>query len=82
MTQPPLFVKDFLLLPPASRAMQPAKAAPGNMLALSPSWTQQLGAGGATQVLRDSTTDDAWGRLTGWIGTMGRRLPAQRGVQL
>jgi len=38
------------------------------VLALSPSWTQQLG-GGTAQVLRDSTTYDAWSRLTVWIGT-------------
>jgi YD repeat-containing protein len=38
------------------------------VLALSPSWTQQLG-GGTAQVLRDSTTYDAWGRLTAWVGT-------------
>jgi RHS repeat-associated protein len=37
-------------------------------LALSPTWTQTLGAGGATQVLQDSTIYDGWGRLTRWVG--------------
>ena len=37
-------------------------------LSLSPTWTQQLGAGGAPQVLQDSTVYDAWGRLTSWQG--------------
>ena len=37
-------------------------------IALSPTWTQRLGAGGAEQVLQDSTAYDARGRLTRWHG--------------
>jgi RHS repeat-associated protein len=39
-----------------------------SVLALSPTWTEQLGAGGATHTLQDSTDYNSWGRLTHWTG--------------